>query len=244
MDSAYVKNHYAATGKLNCNGISASAQLTLKSNIITTVSHVITDSDTCKEISKPSSCEFVYTLNGHQNKIPVESLVAQGYQCPDYHVPYADWAVMRLKYPAVGVTPYRVPSENENLLVSQKEVVAIAGMSVDFQRKDPKTGKTTFPKHLEDCQLQKIFGGKLAFYFSHNCSNSLGASGGSLLESDPVSPVLLGIFANGPETVQEAESARRSGKPNMRPFDEKTWSPDGVPVNGLFLKAIKNAADN
>lgn len=243
LTPALVKSQYAASGQLNCNGILGEAQLTVKDNIITTASHLLQDIDTCRETSKPDQCKFIYKLKGREFTIPVETLIAQGFRCPHRHEPELDWAVMKLKSPATGVTPYRLPTFAEMSVKEGQKVVAVATMSIDFQKKDPLSGKTIYPRHIEDCQIRDIYGGVLRALYGNDCSGSQGRSGGSILTPNTDSPALLAIVSYNMEPEEKALKAQKSGVPNKAMYEEGKWQDFAVPVHGVFLNAILKATE-
>lgn len=235
-----IQQQYAASGQLNCNGLIAEAQLTVKDNIITTASHVLEDLETCQHYANAEQCKFSYISKGRRITIPVESLVEKGFRCPGRHSPDLDWAVMKLKSPATGVTPYRLPNENESYVKKGRKVVAVAEMSIDFQKKDPVSGKITYPRHIEDCEIRDLYGAPPRLY-GDNCSGSKGSSGGSILSDDMESPALLATVSYSLETADEALRAKGSGVPNIRPYEKDVWQNFSVPVDGAFLNAIRKA---
>ena len=241
LNPAYVKSQYASSGQLNCNGWQAEAQLTVKDNIITTASHVLQNSETCATQSKPEQCKFIYKINNQEFSIPIDSLLSQGYRCPNRHESELDWAVMKLKYPAQGLHPYRLPTAEERAVKEGQKVVAVGAMSIDYQKRDSVTGKVSYPRHIEDCEIKDIYGGALRFLYGNNCSGSKGRSGGSILTPDIDSPALLAIVSYNMESAVDALKAKRAGIPNIGPYTDGKWQDFAVPVHGAFLAAIQKA---
>ena len=229
-----------ATGKLDCNGSIATANLTLKNNIITTVSHILWSYD-CARLKGPQQCRFIYLVENREYSVGVEKSLATGFKCPEKPSRLQDWAVLKLKGPVVGLTPYNVPGANDTRLAKNKNVVSVAAMSIDFVRPNPQSGRPENPKHVENCSVEKLFGGMFPLAVSSNCGNSSGSSGGALLDPDLRSPTLLAITTNNEESPQLVNQAIKSGTPNVAPYDEQSWANRGIPLNGRFLEAIINA---
>ena len=92
---------FGATGLVRCSGAVGTAQLTLRSDIITTAAHVLIGTD-----GQPrTSCTFQATGGGAPVTIDPKSIKA-GSRSPMSDPATRDWAVARLERPIQDATPY------------------------------------------------------------------------------------------------------------------------------------------
>jgi hypothetical protein len=107
-----------ATGLIRCGGAVGTAQLTLRTNVITTAAHVLIGND-----GQPrTSCTFQSIAGGAP--IPIEPRsISAGSRAPMAEPATRDWAVARLARPVPGVTPYGIASPG----VTPSGVFMVAG---------------------------------------------------------------------------------------------------------------------
>lgn len=92
---------YGATGLVRCGGAVGTAQLTLRSDIITTAAHVLIGAD-----GQPrASCTFQSAGGGTAVAIDPASIKA-GSRSPLSEPATRDWAVARLRQPIANAAPY------------------------------------------------------------------------------------------------------------------------------------------
>jgi hypothetical protein len=256
MSREEVDAKLSATGTIRCGTFSGTAQLTYKSNIITTAGHLLVDYDDCKNPRHASDCTFTYKFNGQEATIKVERLVASGIKCPNSSRAWDDWAVMKLKGPARGPIPYGINPNKILQLKNNQNVIAVAAQSIDFclrdQRtgnclKDPKTHQFVRPKNVQYCNTRHVYykddPKDDPYYFTSDCASSNGASGGSVLDENLGRPQLLGIIVGDQESLIEAQVERMGGKVADKPYDDHKWAAFQVPVVGEFQAAILQAGD-
>ena len=236
-----VQRTFAATGTLRCGGISVSAQLTLRADIITTVAHAFDHTRTCRRIARPHDCTFVVRVGETEFRSRVAAMVGTGYSCPRSPRPDDDWAVLRLETPIAGVEPYRPLPETVPIRAGDR-VMSVANGSLDFFLKDPVTGNRSFPKTIGRCVVKKVYGLREAqSYFSSDCDGAQGASGGSVLDWRSGEPLLMGIYVKNQETPQQLKRAIARGIPNRGAYHELRWASYHVPLRGRFLRTLRRA---
>jgi hypothetical protein len=120
-------DRFGASGQIECpwwrKGPSASASLTCRDDVISTNAHVFMDEKTGALYGRPSRCFFAFNdwEHGHpvRESIPLTDDMVAGIDLLDDRMTNKerlekladasrDWAVIRLKRPAHGVTPYEV----------------------------------------------------------------------------------------------------------------------------------------
>jgi hypothetical protein len=233
---------YAATGTLECPLMDISANVTLVNDVITTSAHAFIDPKSCKQHTSFTQCKFVLKNGDERQELELESMVDMGYKCPPpLPDPRRDWAVLKLKKPAKGVTPYSVAA-NAHVGPNTK-LTAVQAQTFDFWKM--KNGTKYFPKSIGNCGGPKkvYFQGTEEAYFSSTCDTGLGGSGGAFLDDSGPAPVLLGIVKGGNETDKQVELAIKKGRPNSGAYKESSWASYAVAVRGKFLQAILTAAN-
>jgi hypothetical protein len=108
-----IRERFAATGYFDCGEGPASAQVTVRNDIITTAAHTLYRRDSCVPKGPVEKCVFSYTKNdGTPRHVLIRKLLGVGYWCPgtpdQKPAQKLDWAVLRLESAADGVTPYQV----------------------------------------------------------------------------------------------------------------------------------------
>lgn len=230
----------AATGKLICGKSESSANLVIRDDIIIAAGHVLSDPKTCATLSSPSDCKFK-VLN--QPPVPIGSLVKSGFACPTLPGKDDDWAIFKLSRAITGVKPYKVADEPLDEIAENKSIKLVGASSVDFKRKNPKTHRDEFPKHIQDCSIKSVFMRYSPRLFASNCDGSLGKSGGAILVGEIDNPRLVGISVRIAASDDIAREEKRTGKPVRRNYDENSWYDSSVSLSGDFLKALKAATN-
>lgn len=235
-----VQRVFGATGKLDCPGNSkGSANLTVANNVITTAAHNFLDIKTCEKLFDPSQCTFTVGTGETAQVIPI--LNAEygqiGAKCPGPIDEKDDWAVLKLKVPAAGVTPYRLPSNKEWPVKSIDKIVAVASRSHDFVRNGQ------YPKSIGNCSWgnkQLRNSGSLGYIYT-NCDAGKGASGGAILLRKPGRVFeLVGVVNSVTENEEQIIKERASGKP-IRGKYSPAWNSSAVVLTDDFYKAVENA---
>jgi hypothetical protein len=228
-----MQNRYSPTGKIICEGLSqsaysgihftGSAQLSLKNNLITTVGHILIDTNNgrCIPKSRAENCKFIIKTG----EFRVEKLIGTGITCPHKTAVENDWAVMKLKTAIVDIEPYPVDEDKISKLKVHDLIVTVAH-SVDFKSPGPTQ---TGPKHFSECTVLNLYGGATSDAMSSACGCSEGCSGGSLLSPES-RPSLLGIWTASMETLAQARRAQAAGSPNV-----VHWEEDG---NGSYYRLL------
>lgn len=164
-----------------------------------------------------------------------------GFKCPIRPKRQNDWAVLKLKSPMRGITPYTLPYPDEDVK-DRDDVISVAASGRDFDRADPRTGKKVFTKSIEECQgRQPYYEDGFEVLFLSNCDSSPGSSGGSILRARKRYDVLMGITANNNETDTQIAQAAKRGTPNHGPYVEGKWATYQVPLSGEFLQLLETA---
>jgi hypothetical protein len=235
-----VQNRFAATGVLKCAKHSASGQLTGSDNTITTVAHIFVGMG-CNAKNTPRNCSFTAKFRDREQTSEISELVGMGFKCPIRPKRQNDWAVLKLKSPMRGITPYTLPYPDEDVK-DRDDVISVAASGRDFDRADPRTGKKVFTKSIEECQgRQPYYEDGFEVLFLSNCDSSPGSSGGSILRARKRYDVLMGITANNNETDTQIAQAAKRGTPNHGPYVEGKWATYQVPLSGEFLQLLETA---
>ncbi len=231
-----------ATGRFFCGGhFRGAANLTLRGDHITTVAHTFEGAcDPGGFRVESSSCHV--QMNGQSYR--VKRTVAQGYQCPVTVLNGSeDWAVLELEREVLGVKPFDVDFDAlENLKRDNGNVIAI-GYSLDFHRQNAQK-KWTNPRHIGRCRARDF---ELSFsekIVASDCDTSGGASGGSVLSSDPLSPKLLGLNVGNAEGYNKASRDAATAAITQRreykeAYDTERGFSSHVLVSGRFAEALR-----
>ncbi len=114
-------NPFASTGVMNCDGMEFTAQVTGKSNVLTSVAHGFL----LPNCDKRQNCFF--KIMGIEYSVDMSSL-AHG-SCPNvFEDNFQDWATIKLIEDVDGVTPYQIP-DFSNRLRAGDEVVTVSGLN-------------------------------------------------------------------------------------------------------------------
>jgi hypothetical protein len=108
QDPALFENRYAATGMIVCSGVYSTAQLTVKSDVVTTAAHAFYDTDGNPR-GDLSTCHFAIMSEGKQLQVPLDvSSLVVGSRNPYALAPVHDWAVVRLVRAVPDAQPYGI----------------------------------------------------------------------------------------------------------------------------------------
>lgn len=222
-----VYKKFSATGRFYCGGKMASANVTIKNNVITLAAHSFFKKD-CSAITDDfSNCYFeAIPLPGKAyEQIPIDpKSLAYGSDCPDAN-PEDDWAVVKLKWKVPDVSPYSVDGK-------------------DLEEGQPIVGTMATAKGMKNGGLRPaITIGKImettdtSRWQTFRASNSTtgGSSGGAFaIDTGGESLFLKGIVkgGEGPEFSQ-----------TCLPYDSTENFAFGVTLKGRFLKKVKEATD-
>lgn len=238
-----VRKQYAATGVIHCGDRQASAQLTGRSDILTTSAHIFFNRDNCETKARPNSCEFTVRGPGGYAKHRVKERLAIGFKCPSTK-PQSfgdDWAILRLEKPIPDITPYAIPSSDYDVHKDDEAVVAIAGAARDFYYIGAG-GKKTYPPNIQHCSVKFIrdVSGD-GSYVETDCDGAELSSGGSLLRPALTANILLGVFMGSFELDPLLEEALSKNRKNVHPYKQGEWSGIYTSVDGRFLEELKKA---
>jgi hypothetical protein len=185
-------DRFGASGQIECwwwlkGTPSASASLTCRDDIISTNAHVFMDEKTGALYGAPSQCSFVVNNweHGHpvRESVPLTDDMVAGVDLLDDRLTNAerlkilddgarDWAVIRLRRPARGVTPYEVWKVNP-LIDYPGNLDLIARSAPQMDKRWPTIARC----HYHDAEAPKTpgFGRGLGT----DCDSVKGGSGGA-----------------------------------------------------------------
>ena len=190
---------FGAVGAVQCPGESGTGQLTLKTDIVTTALHVVSDDSLCsnrlagESVKLYDECEFRSAKGGRA--IRIERGLAHG--DGDFGGACGlrgDWAILKLSEPMTDALPYQVALDYS----VGARVVSVFASNDDFLRENPLTHKSERVSGLADCMISALYRIGLSFPFGVNasCDGGKGGSGGGLLLFSGVDqPILIGILA-------------------------------------------------
>ena len=206
--------------------------------ILLTVGHPFVDYKTCKAVANAKSCTFSTLGNP---PIPVEKIISSGNKCPRKGDLDADWAILKLKRPVVGVKPYGLEERSSRDGVVNRPVIAIGDHSVDFRRTDSKTGQVTQPKHIQDCEIKRVYYRYNPVSVGSNCDGSSGKSGGALLGGNLDDHVIVGITIGTSFSDAEKALEERTGVPIRKNYDDDNWNDGGLAIDGRLRDQLIEA---
>lgn len=231
----------AATGRLNCGKGVLSANLVMKGDVILTVNHPFVDPNTCQKRANPKDCTF--TAEGKKS-VKIKELIASGNKCPTRGEANADWAILRLEENVTGVVPYKLPDKNARDGVVAQPVIAVGSLSLDFRKTDPKTGKSTFPKHVQDCNIKRIFYRYDPVAVASDCDGGQGKSGGALLAQNLADHIIVGISTSSPFSEAEEKREAKTGIATRKNFDRDKWYDSGLAIDGKLRDELEKATND
>jgi hypothetical protein len=213
-----VEEAFRATGILNCAGLTSTAQLTGKSDVLTAAAHSFFG-PYCTPVT-PRSCFFVLEDELFAPRYYVDSVVSPG--CPQID-PGKDWAVVKLQTSVPRVRPYDYP-RTDPMLRADKPVTQVSARADNFKVGDK------YPKAIEGCYL-RVINPRSWFPVLTDCNTGQWSSGAAQFIEDEKGKTVIGA-------IHVAESG--VGKPKSG-FDPHTLFSISVPLTGDFLQALKEA---
>jgi hypothetical protein len=217
---AVAQKRFSATGIVTCGSTHSTAQLTVRSDIITTAAHAFY-APSGQLRANPSSCVFVIELGSQTIEVPVLGETLRVGSNRPYDEPgVKDWAVVRLSKAVEGVTPYKLaatPSSlGDILLVANRH----QGWVHDGHRAVEACAIRNAVKTLSSAPRELAI----------DCSTGQGASGSALML--PGAPgVMIGIYVGW-----------RSAHPNMAGPYATNHLNYGLAIEGPFWAAIQDIA--
>jgi hypothetical protein len=174
---------FGASGLVRCGGAVGSAQLTLRTDIITTAAHVLIGAD-----GQPrASCTF-QPVGGAPVPIDARSIRA-GSRNPLADAATRDWAVARIVRPIVGAKPYGLAPAG----AQPGGVFMIAGGNrradaIGAERCNARRILATSPEGVRE--------------FAIDCSAASGSSGAALTAGQNVVGIYVGYRSTDPTRAQ------------------------------------------
>ncbi len=243
MTQAEVEKRYAATGMLKCGPARLTANLVLTNNLILTSAHAFFDQKTCRKISNPKSCKFFVRNAIGTREFKIKGLESIGSNCPNNFEKTDDWAILRLTEDVAGVTPYSIDGKPSGAIDDNQKVVSINAVNLDLYTSGRKENDET--KTIGNCTARKVYrtdGDPI--YFSSDCDNSPGGSGGAILRTSDSIPVLTGITRGSTESEDQVKAGKKRGVANSGDFAEAKWAAYHIPIRGKLLNALLQSAQN
>lgn len=249
-----VKKRFEATGTITCPSQEpcddnpartcptiheASAQLTLRPDVITTSAHLLADLGSCKIVGRADECTFQIEGSSRVRSVKVAKLLdigdplgKPGNHCPVKEAYRGDWAVMKLSQPVPEVTPYMVDLSGKHF--QEGDSLQVVCHSVDFTRPDRK-GTTTQPKYIESCSVVHAIYRFWIDIIQTDCASSHACSGGSLLTGEGDKLTLRAVTRSG----FDLKDIRRHLAEGWNPKPSDAWMSEFVPVSRDFLNALR-----
>jgi hypothetical protein len=151
------QNIFAATGTIRCpGGMSGTAQLTVRPDIITTAGHLLYDPISCQRSAKADVCTFSIVSYGRSTDIAVTQEIDSGLKDCSRARARDDWLILKLKRTVDDVEPYKIEKNVGKFLKIGDRVSTIAS-SLDFLVKD-KNGNLVEAKAYGECRIMQAYG--------------------------------------------------------------------------------------
>jgi len=184
---AKLGTQYGATGLVRCAGAVGTAQLTLRSDVITTAAHVLIGAD-----GQPrASCTFQSAGGGTAVGIDPASIKA-GSRSPLSEPATRDWAVARLRQPIANAAPYGLAPAGSK----PGGVFMFAGGN-----------KRAEQMGAERCNARGMLGASQGVReFAIDCNAAPGSSGAALTAGHQIVGIYLGYRSTAPERAQAFSS--------------------------------------
>jgi hypothetical protein len=211
-----VEEAFRATGFLSCAGLTSTAQLTGRSDVLTAAAHSFFG-PYCTPVT-PRSCFFVLEDELFAPRYYVDSVVSPG--CPQIA---KDWAVVKLQTSVPRVRPYDYPRTDPMLQVD-KPVTQVSARADNFMVGDK------YPKTVERCYL-RVINPRSWFPVLTDCNTGPGSSGAAQLIEDDKGKTVVGA-------IHVADSVGGKSKSG---FDAHTLFSISIPLAGDFLQALREA---
>jgi hypothetical protein len=224
LSEEQVRAKFWATGRLICAGhVDATAQLTLKNNIITTAAHAFFKEPEygCTQPVDLTSCVFRTSFEDVPRDFPVKRLIASGDSCPGANAG-TDWAIAELDSSVTGITPYSVltPEKAARVDLVGSTVTQPSGFHAD------RCSSTSCPLLVTECRLRDLISSDTPSY-RMDCSEGAGASGGAMLIPHGDSYVVLSLFVRFDPYAK-----------NYQPYSKDSSYSESVPLQGEFLNEL------
>jgi hypothetical protein len=185
---AKLGTQYGATGLVRCGGAVGTAQLTLRSDVITTAAHVLIGAD-----GQPrASCTFQSAAGGTAVAIDPASIKA-GSRSPLSEPATRDWAVARLRQPIANAAPYGLAPAGSK----PGAVFMFAGGN-----------KRAEQMGAEQCNARGMLAASPQGVreFAIDCNAAPGSSGAALTAGHQIVGIYLGYRSTDPERAQAFSS--------------------------------------
>lgn len=203
---------FGATGIVRCGHAIGTAQLTLKSDVITTAAHVLIGND---GRPRATTCTFEPTMgpNAHPVAIDMTSIRA-GSRTPLSEPAVRDWAVARLVVPIHDTAPYGLAAAG----ATPSDVLMCAGGNgnpdaMATERCAVRRWLATAPDGIRE--------------FAIDCSAAPGSSGGALIVGHNVAGIYVGFRSASPQQAQA--------------FSDTHYN-FAITVDGAFRRAVRAVA--
>lgn len=206
-----------ATGVINCGGREYTAQITGKSNVLTTAGHAFWRPD-CRKVEL-KLCGFRLDNDPNAFEYGLKSEITEGCPFPDMG---KDWAVAKLKMPVPRVTPYDIPS-SDIAFSKDKPIRQISAKHENFvvSGSHPKTAENCFWRDPSPFHANVI---------QHDCNTGLESSGSAqFVREDGTNRFVIGA-------IHVAE--RINGNLPGTGYDRMGLYNLSVPLSGAFRAAV------
>ena len=176
---------FGASGIVRCGNAVGTAQLTLKTDLITTAAHVLLGND---GQPRAATCTFEPAVGGSPIKIDMGSIKA-GSRTPLSEPAVRDWAIARLAAPIEGATPYNL---------------APAGTTPSGVYMSAGGYGTPARMATEQCSVRQVLAKAPDGIreFAIDCSAAPGSSGGALIVGRNICAIYVGFRSTTPQQAQ------------------------------------------
>lgn len=260
FDLAAIEQRYGATGAVSCDWSDAvhgehstfsTGQVTVRRDLVTLSGHVFRDLDECYDKARPAGCRFTVTIGGSVQSASIEEVVAIGFDCDgtDYNDRLRnDWAVARLDR-MLDVEPYAIPDLPGPDLRRTMAVMSVVH-SQDYLTLGPE-GEELHPKTVGRCHVRDLLtedNETTTTFFTSDCDGAQRSSGGSVLNDQGETPVLIAIWVANSEGRPALDRAVArmieaggfdASLANSGNYSPVRWSSRHVPLSGEFLDTIR-----
>ncbi len=182
----HADTRFGATGIVRCGHAIGTAQLTVKSDVITTAAHVLIGND---GLARAATCTFEPTM-GPSTPVAIDmASIRAGSRTPLSEPAVRDWAVARLAVPIHGAAPYGLAAAG----ATPAGVVMCAGGNgnpdaMATERCAVRRWLATAPDGIRE--------------FAIDCSAAPGSSGGALIVGHSIAGIYVGFRSASPQQAQ------------------------------------------
>lgn len=222
-----VRAKYAATGRLHCStaeyGWIGTVQLTGRNDVVTSVAHLFWTDRSCRAVRDVRQCWVEFpNISRKRFMIKLNSISLGG--CHRTGGADVDWAVFELAEPAVGITPYSLPTD----IGAFQQGSSVLQVSAGARNFRPNVPANPFFAHFNFaiCKIRDRFRHPL-FGIQTDCDMGPGASGSAILSEDTGAPVIVGVVAFGMMQIPGGE------------YESSTNFNMASPLAGEFLRDIE-----